>query len=192
MDKSFPGLKLISPAIGLKLTHRKTNFLPPHWHWFHFSQWQTVAFQWQPHKRHHHPRVLQRVAGKSGKHEQCKLMQNAAFNTFERKLPSFHSPPPPLRNAHIFFPDPRNLYLLTRHSFTVSQPHYGPIKCLQNVVLYENPLQAHTHTLTHSHTGTAAECQCVCVRLCGNCILHVTHVCNNRANKNKLGPRQQR
>lgn len=190
MDKSFPGLKLISPAIGLKLTHRKTNFLPPHWHWFHFSQWQTVAFQWQPHKRHHHRRVLQRVAGKSGKHEQCKLMPNAAFNTFERKLPSFHSPP--LLNAHIFFPDPQSLYLLTRHSFTVSQPHYGPIKCLQNVVLYENPLQAHTHTPTHSHTGTAAECQCMCVRLCGNCILRVTHVCNNRANKNKLGPRQQR
>lgn len=106
MDKSFPGLKLISPAIGLKLTHRKTNFLPPHWHWFHFSQWQTVAFQWQPHKRHHHPRVLQRVAGKSGKHEQCKLMQNAAFNTFERKLPSFHNPPPPFAMLIYFFRTP--------------------------------------------------------------------------------------
>lgn len=192
MDKSFPGLKLISPAIGLKLTHRKTNFLPPHWHWFHFSQWQTVAFQWQPHKRHHHPRVLQRVAGKSGKHEQCKLMQNAAFNTFERKLPSFHSPPPPSQCSYIFSGPPKPLppdqAFIHCESATL-WPYKMLTKCC---FIWESPSSTHTHTLTHSHTGTAAECQCVCVRLCGNCILHVTHVCNNRANKNKLGPRQQR
>lgn len=85
---------------------------------------------------------------KSGKCKQCERMQNAAFNTFERKriqvadlthsnkspdhlaacTPPPLSPPPLCHRCFCFCWG-------AQRSVRWPQPHFGPIKCLQNVVL---------------------------------------------------------